>query len=238
MSRILLNSDVGEGHEDEQIMPYIDLCNIACGGHTGTAETIRRTVELAAKNNVLIGAHPSFPDRENFGRKVIDMNLSELLESILSQIGLVERVCQINGQALHHIKMHGALYSEFCTSADLSTFLLKSIKKEHPNVSIVGMANSVCARSAFKEDIRFLSEAFGDRNYFNSGQLQNRAEENALLTSKPDVSLHVVRLTQGILLDLQGKSHNIKADTICMHSDTPNATELIRIVSTIINPDE
>ena len=130
--KIDLNADLGEHPNtdlDEQIMPFISSCNVACGGHIGDESSVRETVLLAKKFGVAVGAHPSYPDRENFGRKIIQIQPQQLADSIIEQISLVKRICLEEGVKLHHIKPHGALYNHAASDAFISKLILSTIKE-------------------------------------------------------------------------------------------------------------
>lgn len=228
-----INCDVGEGIANEHLlMPYISSCNIACGGHFGNAETIDKTIALAIKNNVLIGAHPSFPDKENFGRKVLDISHVELQKSIESQLSLFEeRLTLVNGKT-HHIKPHGALYNLIAVDVEFAKTFLKAIANYSQNVFLYVPYNSVIERIAIENNIKIKYEAFADRNYNNDLTLVSRSHKNAVITNFDEVFKHVLlMIKEGKVKTISGLEKTIKATTFCVHGDNKKSLEIVRNLS-------
>jgi UPF0271 protein len=228
-----LNCDVGEGIENEHlIMPHISSCNIACGGHFGDLISIDKTIQLAVKYKVKIGAHPSFPDKENFGRKMIKISDVDLKVSIQSQVDLfLERVSFFN-EKLHHIKPHGALYNAIAVDEDLANLFVKSIKKYMKDVFLYVPYNSVIKKVALENDIDTKYEAFADRNYNDDLTLVARNKKNGLITDKKIAFNHVLNIIKNEKVKtISTLEKKIKADTFCIHGDTENAIEIIKYVS-------
>ena len=230
MKIIDINCDVGEGIANEHlIMPYISSCNIACGGHFGDVKSIDKTIELAINNNVKIGVHPSFPDKENFGRKLMQISDVDLKNSIQSQLNLfIERLSLLDGK-LHHIKPHGALYNAIAVDEKLAILFINSVQKYLKNAFLYVPYNSVIENVALKNNIKIKYEAFADRNYNNDLTLVSRTNKNALLVDEKDVLNHVLNMIKNDkVITISGLEKEIKADTFCVHSDTENALEIVK----------
>lgn len=232
MTRIDINCDVGEGVENEHlIMLYISSCNIACGGHFGDANSIDKTIQLAINNNVKIGAHPSFPDKENFGRKLMQISDDEFKKSIQQQLDLfLERVSFFD-EKLHHIKPHGALYNAIAFDEKLASLFIKSTQKYLKDVFLYVPYNSVIEKVALKNDIKIKYEAFADRNYNDDLTLVSRTNKKALLVDEKEVFNHVLFMIKNDKVKtISGLEKELKVDTFCVHSDTKNAVEIIKYV--------
>lgn len=228
--KIDLNSDLGEevhGKLDEQIMPFISSCNIACGGHAGDEHTVERTVLLAKKHGVAIGAHPSYPDKENFGRQVLDIPQDKLRASLLDQMGLIQRLCEKHDLPLNHLKPHGALYHQVASDESLSAILCEVIEEVDPELKLYGMAHCRLESIACQHGITFVSEGFSDRKYHLDGSLMSRKQKGAVLTDQADVLKQVEELTINQRV-YATKWIPLKAETICLHSDTEGAVHLAK----------
>ena len=187
-----INCDLGEGLNNEHIiMPLIDSCNIACGGHAGDNGSMIECVEISIKNNVKIGAHPSYPDKINFGRKKIDISPSQLSYSIISQIESLETIADSYGLELNHIKAHGALYNQMIIDTELSNFYLNTIKDFKNKCSLYIPYKSEIEKIALKKGFSIIYEVFGDRNYNDDLSLVSRNNENALITDPESVVNHI-----------------------------------------------
>lgn len=224
-----INSDVGEGiGNEQQLMPLISSCNIACGGHTGDENTIRNTIRLALQNGVKIGAHPSYPDKENFGRKVIDIPSEKLQQSIQDQLGLFCRILNEEGGSLHHIKPHGALYNQIALDKELAQIFLDSIQEYKDSVYLFVPFSSEIEALAKGKGYKVLYEVFGDRNYNQDLSLVSRKNKNALITEPLNVLKHIKRMAiNGLVKTVESKEITIQAETFCIHGDTPSALEIL-----------
>jgi UPF0271 protein len=231
--KIDINCDVGEGVANEHLlMPYITSCNIACGGHFGDKNTIDKTIEIAIRNKVLIGAHPSFPDKENFGRKLLQISDADLEQSIENQLELFINRLIFFDVKLHHIKPHGALYNAIAVDAHLALLFIKTIKKYIINSYVYVPYRSVIERVARDHNLKIKYEAFADRNYNNDLTLVSRTYKNALITDKKEVYQHVKRIHETEMVQtILGKQIPLKADTFCVHGDTKNAIEIVKFLS-------
>lgn len=231
---ININCDLGEGIVNEHLlMPYITSCNIACGGHFGDEITIDATIDLALKNNVLIGAHPSFPDRENFGRKWMKISDKMLQESIQNQLDLFTERLTFSKATLHHIKPHGALYNAIAVDENLANTFVNAILKYMENVFLYVPYKSVIEEVAIRNNIKIKYEAFADRNYNNDLTLVSRCLKNAIITDKNAVFKHVFKMIkEGKVKTITGEDISIKADTFCIHGDTKNALKIVAFLAT------
>lgn len=233
MKRIDVNCDVGEGIENElDLIPYIQSCNIACGGHAGDEQIMRRVINLAIKYNVKIGAHPSYPDRNNFGRISVVMSQLEFEKSIINQINILNKIIIEEGGRLHHIKPHGALYNDIMKNDELSIQFLNSIKSFKKNTKLYVPYNSLIALNAEKLGYSLIYEAFGDRSYDEDLSLVSRNKKNAVFTSSVDVINQISEiLNTKKVTTISGSIISLKADTFCIHSDTKNAVEIIKKIT-------
>jgi UPF0271 protein len=223
-----INADVGEGFENEaQLMPFLSSCNIACGGHAGTIEAMTHVVRLAKLNDVKIGAHPSFPDKDNFGRKIMDMPAVELYTSLKQQVRCLLNVLHTEGLMLHHIKPHGALYNLIAKDEEAAMVIIEVVKSIGLPIKLYAPYNSVIANMAISEHIEVTFEAFADRNYNEDLSLVSRQESDALITEKDAVFNHVHNMcVNQKVLCRSGVEVDFKASTYCIHGDTENAIEI------------
>ncbi|WP_396600858.1 5-oxoprolinase subunit PxpA [Algibacter sp. R77976] len=228
-----INADLGEGIGNEhQLMPYISSCNIACGGHAGDAETMKKVVELAKKYQVKIGAHPSFPDKENFGRKVMDMSCVALFTSIKSQIKDLLAILNEAHLPLHHVKLHGALYNLAATNKKTATTIIEVMTCLMLPAKLYVPYNSVIAKLALEQNIPILYEAFADRNYNDDLTLVSRTEPNAIIQDSNLVFNHVYGMfSTKKVKTVNGNYKTIKADTFCIHGDNPEAVSLVKTLT-------
>lgn len=225
-----INVDLGEGFpNDVVLMPLISSCNIACGGHAGNVASMLKTVRLAKKHKVKIGAHPSFPDVENFGRLPMKISDTELFSSLLEQIRNLQNVLDSEGVVMHHIKPHGALYNMANTDKAIATTIVNVIKAFHTDVLLYAPSTSVIAHMAMQEGIPVVYEAFADRNYNADLSLVSRTKANALITERTHIFEHVFAIaTTGKVTTVKGKAVALKADTFCIHGDNPEAVNLLK----------
>ncbi|EAR01515.1 5-oxoprolinase subunit PxpA [Maribacter sp. HTCC2170] len=224
-----INCDVGEGvGNEESLLPLISSCNIACGGHTGNYESMTHVVKLAKEYNVLVGAHPSYPDKENFGRVTMKVEHNDLIDSIKRQIYDLEKILRTNQMELHHIKPHGALYNDLAKSEALSEVFLRAIDSYKNSVFLYLPPNSIIKRMAQSRGFRIKNEAFADRSYHQDLSLVSRKLPNAVLNNPKEVLTHLVKMVKkDKVLTIDDKEISIKADTYCLHGDTPNALQIL-----------
>lgn len=226
-----LNCDLGEGIGNEvDLMPYISSCNLACGGHAGDKPTIERVVKLAKNQAVGVGAHPSFPDRENFGRVKLKIPFDKLQHSLREQIDRVIEACKAHKIEMHHIKAHGALYNLCASDAVYAEFFIDFIVRFYPEIPVYAPFNSVISKLA-KGRIKLFFEAFADRNYEADGSLVSRAKTHALIKDEQSLFKHVLNMVKrSEIHTVSGTVLNAKIDTICVHGDTPKAIDLVRFL--------
>jgi UPF0271 protein len=227
-----INCDMGEGMGNEAfIMPKISSANIACGGHSGNADTIKRTIELALQHNVAIGAHPSYNDKENFGRISQFISVLELAELIAEQYYQFEKVAQQLGAQIHHVKLHGALYNDCAKDPLLSRTYIQTIQAIDPTLIVYGLSGSHTIQEALLAGQPFAREAFADRTYQNNGQLTPRHLDHAMIENEDALIMQVMRLiTENKVTTLQGNNIDLIVDTICIHGDGPNAIAFANII--------
>ncbi|TNJ42965.1 5-oxoprolinase subunit PxpA [Tamlana fucoidanivorans] len=224
-----INVDVGEGLGNEsEIMPLISSCNIACGGHAGDAKTMKTMVALAKSNNVKIGAHPSFPDKENFGRKIMNMPCVALYTTIEHQIKCLLKELEDVHLQLHHVKPHGALYNLATIDEKTAKVIIEVMKGLMTRAKLYVPYNSVIAKLAVEHNIPVMYEAFADRNYNDDLTLVSRTVSNAVIEDADELYEHVFRVaTSGRVRTISGHLERIEAETFCVHGDNPNAVYLI-----------
>jgi len=225
-----INIDVGEGIGNEALlMPYISSCNIACGGHAGDRDTMQAVVRLAKAHQVKIGAHPSFPDKVNFGRKVIDMSCVALFETVKHQIKELVCVLKTEHARLDHIKLHGALYNLAAQDKKTAQVIIEVLKCLMLPVKLYVPYKSVLANLAVQNNIEIAYEAFADRNYNSDLSLVSRLKKEALIHESGALFYHVFKMiTEQKVKTIQGDDIEILADTFCLHGDHPNVVNLIR----------
>lgn len=223
-----LNCDMGENiGNDEDIMPYITSANIACGFHAGDANSMLATIRLAKKYGVAVGAHPSWPDMEGFGRWEMSLPAEEVEALVLYQIGALHAIAKAESVELRHVKPHGALYNQAAKDQILANAIAGAVKRFSGNLILVGLAGSELVRAGIEVGLRVANEGFPDRSYNPDGTLVSRKQVNAIIVSPEEVAAHAVKLIQeGILFE--GKQ--VKIDTLCLHGDHPEATQNAKLV--------
>ncbi len=229
-----INADVGEGFDDASIYRCISSCNIACGGHAGSTTSMLFAIRHAKTYNVAIGAHPSYPDKENFGRKYLDIPLKDLCDSLIDQISTLRRLCEQEHMSLHHIKFHGALYHAMNTNPDLTLAILEACKQQFSACGIYAMSNSIVSIIAEDLGIQYANEVFADRSYKTQTELVSRKNENALIKSSKAAEQHLFNLLNDCIRTVDGDIFPVQSQTLCIHSDTPWAVTLShQVFSTI-----
>lgn len=225
MTKKLINCDLGEcltPNPDAEVMPLIDMANIACGGHVGDDESINQTIRLAKENNVTIGAHPAYEDRENFGRLSINISSDDLYNSIVKQVRLFQDLCNNNNTKLEYIKPHGALYHDMMYKTDVMQVLLDVIKAVDPNLKLVVQAGFEPYLKNFEKNANglFLREVFADRAYQGLTMI-SRKEKGAVLDNAEAIVSQYQRF-------LSEKS--FKIDTICFHGDNNASVKALEML--------
>ncbi len=230
-----LNLDAGESLQslndgtEELLYQQITSVNIACGGHTGDRETMTKAVALALKYGLKIGAHPSFPDRENFGRKKIEISKQALLDSLVSQIDSLKTICTEQGASLLHVKPHGALYILAAMDLELATVVISAVQKIDHSLKIVAFAGSPFLRWCAENQMDCLAEAFADRRYESDGQLRSREFSDAVISDPLLAAKQAIQLVRDkTVMTSDQKLLKLHAQTICIHGDTKKALEIAK----------
>ncbi|MBZ5538413.1 MAG: LamB/YcsF family protein [Acidobacteriia bacterium] len=235
--RIDLNCDMGEGFgawrmgTDEAIMPLITSVNIACGFHAGDPDTMRRTVGCAVRHGVAVGVHPGFPDLIGFGRRDMNVTPEEARNFVLYQIGALSAFVRAQGARLSHVKAHGALYNRAARDPQLASAIALAVKEYDPSLVFIGLANSELVRAGERLGLRVASEVFADRTYQPDGSLTSRRLPHAMVTEPREAAARVIRMVrEGKVKTIDGQDCSVRADTVCIHGDTPGALEFAQAV--------
>ena len=238
--KIKLNCDMGESFgiwkmgNDEEIMPYIDMANLACGYHASDALTMNRAVALAKEHNVTIGAHPSYQDLIGFGRRSILCSLEEIKSIILYQLGALSAFCRAHGTTISYVKPHGALYNDMMRDENIFKAVLNAISSYDKNIKLMILSsskNEAYEFTAKQYSINLIYEVFADRNYNDDGSLVLRGLENAVIHDELEVVNRITTLNdRGYLTSLSGQKLFIKADSVCVHGDNENALEFVKLL--------
>lgn len=233
-----LNLDAGESEAalvdgtEDRLYQLVSSVNIACGGHAGNSDTMARAIELALKYKLKIGAHPSFPDRRNFGRKMMNIDSSELTDTIRQQLADLETVCRRFGATLTHIKPHGALYNAVAEDGPICSAFINSVTDFKKRIKIVGLAGSAMISRMRTEGFAVYEEGFADRAYESATKLRSRNLPGALFEKVEDVSAQAVDLVfMNRVCCFNGEYVSLKIDTLCIHGDHPKALEFALAVN-------
>ena len=235
MFTVDLNCDMGESFgawqmgRDVELMDSVSSINVACGFHAGDASVIRKTIEAAIEKGVCIGAHPSFPDLQGFGRREMRMSPKEIFDIALYQIAAVKGMCEALGGNLHHVKPHGALYNQAAKDKDLAAAIAEATKALDPKLIFYGLANSLLISEAERAGLETASEAFADRTYQADGNLTNRSQPGALIETPEKSAAQVLEIIRAQTVTATGgEKVSVKADTVCIHGDGKHAVEFAR----------
>jgi UPF0271 protein len=231
-----LNADIGEGCDDVGLMPYLTRVSIACGGHVGDATSMATALRLAADHGVAAGAHPSYPDRSQFGRRALAASADEIAAWVTQQTeALAEQAARLDVR-LTHVKPHGALYNVAARDAGVARAIARAVAAVDPALVLVGLAGSQLIAAGQAAGLAVLNEAFADRRYLPSGRLVSRETAGALIVDPADAAEQARVLAAGrAVATLGGGAVRIRADTICLHSDTPGALNIARAVHAALN---
>lgn len=237
MISIDLNCDMGESFgswtmgNDRALMDYCSSINIACGFHAGDASVIRKTIEIALEKQVAIGAHPSFPDLQGFGRRAMQLSAQEAFDVVLYQVGAVYQMAAALGGKLHHVKPHGALYNEAAKKSELAAAIACAVKAIDKNLIFYGLSGSFLISEAEKIGLKTASEAFADRTYNSDGNLTPRSEPNALIHDTNKAVEQVLQMVQTqTVTATNGETVRLRAETVCIHGDGANAVNFAAAV--------
>lgn len=230
-----INSDVGESFgswtvgADAELFPLLSSANVACGFHGGDPRVMERTVLTLADLGVAIGAHPGFPDLVGFGRREMSLSPDELRTDVMYQIGALKAFCDAAGVALHHVKPHGAMYNMAAKDEKMATAIARGIALSVPDALVYAQDGSALARAADEAGLRVAYEVFADRAYLADGRLAPRSRPDAMLHDPLEVADRVIRMTRGEPIPtVDGDPIVVRADTVCIHSDTPAAVAMAK----------
>jgi UPF0271 protein len=226
--RIDLNGDVGEGiGQDPDLIPVLTSANIACGAHAGDESTMRSTVALARRHAVAIGAHPSYPDREGFGRRALRLSPAEIETTVVAQIRALRAIAHAAGIRLQHVKPHGALYNVAARDATVAGAIARATAMVDDSLFLVGLAGSELLDQGARAGLRIASEVFADRAYRADGTLVPRDHPDSVLHDAAAVIPRAVAMVRHhTVTAVDGHEVSLRADTICVHGDTPGAAAL------------
>lgn len=234
---IEINSDMGEMQNllvdgtYAAIMPYVTSVNIACGGHAGDDKMMQKMVVLAANENVNIGAHPSYPDEENFGRIEMDLKPEDISEIVAEQVSRLSNIAKNNGCFLNHVKPHGALYNKAVFEKETAAAIGSGVKEVDNKLILVGLAQSNMLTVWEEMGFATFGEGFADRTYESDGTLRSREFDNALITDPEQAAVQAVQMAnEEKITTVDNSTINLAVQTICIHSDTPNAVEIAKAV--------
>ena len=223
---ININCDLGEtskfcsSENDPLLLSIVNSANIACGYHAGDKPTMSRTIKISKKNGVSVGAHPSFNDPENFGRKRLNLTSNEINKLIIDQIAILSEIAENNSMKVTHVKPHGALNNMACEDIGLATILAKTIKDINKDIIYLVPTGSKMQEAAKKLGMKFACEIFADRNYEDDGNLVSRKKSHALITDPEQAKKHVLKMVQTQSLNCHsGKQIPCEIDSVCIHGD-------------------
>ncbi len=231
--KIDINCDMGESFgqyklgEDEAVMSFITSANIACGLHAGDPLVMQKTIRLAKKFNVAVGAHPSWPDLQGFGRREMNLSADEVEAFVLYQIGALAAFAKSEGAGLRHVKAHGALYNQAAKDKNLANAIARAVKAFSVDLILVGLAGSSLIEAGAELGLRVANEGFPDRNYNPDGTLVSRKQSNAIIESPDEVAVHAVALVKN---GINFSGQRVKVDTLCLHGDNVHAAENAKLV--------
>ena len=225
-----LNADLGEGAgSDEALLGLVSSANIACGWHAGDARTMRQCVRWAIEHGVAIGAHPSFPDRENFGRSTVHLPPDEIVSNVLYQVGALAAIAKAEGGKLSHVKAHGQLYNQAVKEPELADALCEAVRRFDPSLRFFGLAGSGMIEAARRAGLTPVEEVFADRAYMPDGSLVPRSQPGALIEDEDQSlaqTLSLVRDRKVTAID--GSTVPVNAQTVCLHGDGAHALAFAR----------
>jgi len=225
-----LNADLGEGAgSDEALLGLVSSANIACGWHAGDARTMRQCVRWAIEHGVAIGAHPSFPDRENFGRSTMHLPPDEIVSNVLYQVGALAAIAKAEGGKLSHVKAHGQLYNQAVKEPELADALCEAVRRFDPSLRFFGLAGSGMIEAARRAGLTPVEEVFADRGYMPDGSLVPRSQPGALIEDEEQSlaqTLSLVRDRKVTAID--GSTVPVNAQTVCLHGDGAHALAFAR----------
>lgn len=235
MFKVDLNCDLGESFGnykigcDEKVIPFISSANVACGFHASDPLVMDKTVEMAQKYGVSVGAHPGLPDLMGFGRRKMDITPLEAKTMVQYQIGALDAFCRAHNVKMSHVKPHGALYNMAGKDLELSFAICEGIKAVNPNLILLALSGSKMIEAAKMAGIRYASEVFADRSYNDDGSLVDRKKNGAVITDENEAIKRVVRMIkEGYVRSINQNDIQIEAQSICVHGDGIKALEFVK----------
>ncbi len=226
ISKIDINCDMAEleSVDDTMFMPYISSVNVCCGEHSGNPEKINATIRAALNHKLKIGAHPSYPDRENFGRVSMNIDNEELVATLMEQVLYIKLLVEAEGKSLHHVKAHGALYNDLVSNDDVLYAFLDAIRYVDPSLTIYALAHNKLIHKIRNAGFKVKAEGFMDRAYNDDMTLVRRTIDGSVYSNIEQVISQLDLICQGRIKSTNGKLiEGLKCETVCLHSDTPNA---------------
>ena len=238
MKTIDFNSDMGESFgawtlgDDRKIMDFVSSINVACGFHAGDAGVIRKTIEAAVEKKLAIGAHPSFPDLQGFGRREMNLSETEIYDTVLYQVAAVKGITESVGGKLRHVKPHGALYNQAAKNQKIAGAIVRAVKAIDENLILYGLSNSFLISEAERINLKTASEVFADRTYQSDGSLTARSQPNALIRDAEQAVRQVLEmLTTNQVTATDNTKIQIRAETVCIHGDSPGAVQFAQAIN-------
>jgi len=242
---ISLNCDMGESFgawkmgNDDSVMPYIHMANIACGFHASDPQIMNETIKLAIKHDVKVGAHPSYPDLQGFGRRSIQLSPDEITNILIYQIGAIKGLCDSHNKDLSYVKPHGALYNDMIKDLVIFESVVDAVASFGlPLMTLAVKDTQPYLDIADKYDVPLLFEAFADRSYQANGFLAPRGQQKAVLTIQEDILNQVLQIARyGKVRTIDGFSLELEADTICVHGDNEQAVSIIKQIRAMLDKE-
>ncbi|MEP7075609.1 MAG: 5-oxoprolinase subunit PxpA [Acidobacteriota bacterium] len=238
MKSVDINCDMGESFgawkmgSDAEIMDYISSSNVACGFHAGDATTMRVTAEMALAKGVAVGAHPSYPDLQGFGRRTMSLTPDEVFDIVVYQVSALKGICESLGGRLSHVKPHGALYNQAAKDAIIARAIARAVQICDDSLVVFGLAGSLSIAEAEKLSLKTASEVFADRTYQPDGSLTSRSQPNALIREQGQAVEQVIQMVESkSVTAADGTRVELKADTICIHGDGPHALDFAAAIN-------
>ncbi len=235
-----INCDLGESYDafitgkDEELIDYVTSINIACGYHAGNHTIMHQTVRSAIRKNVHIGAHPGYPDREGFGRRNMEYNMTEIYDMMVYQMGALQAYVHIEKGTLHHVKPHGALYNQCANDKEKALAVVNAVYDFNPQLILYCLSGSQMEMIAKEKGLQVYEEVFSDRRYNDDGTLVSRQEPNALIQNEAEMLRHVKGiLTTNEVLSVQQKKIKVAAQTLCIHGDGLHALDYAKKIAAL-----
>lgn len=229
--RIDLNADLGEGHEDRSLLRFVTSVNVACGGHAGDERSMAETVAAALDSGAAVGAHPSYPDREGFGRRELELPPAELAAAIEAQLAALTRVARPLGARLGHVKPHGALYNRAARDPQVAAVVARAVAAFDRSLRLVGLAGSALLAAGRAAGLAVAGEGFADRRYAPDGSLVSRRTAGAILHDPREAAEQALAIaSRRTVVAADGTRVAVLAETLCVHGDTDGAVAIARAV--------